>query len=53
MFLGNNYIYFGTKSEDHIQLVDRKSDTDFNYFSDFVSRIMIIFIINLQKRKQS
>ena len=51
MFLGNNYIYFGTKSEEHIQLVDRKSDTDFNYFSRFCFKNYDYFYNKPSKKK--
>ena len=38
MIFGNDYLYFGTKSEEPIKLKDKKLDIDFSYFSRFCFR---------------
>ena len=61
MFFGNNYIYFGTKSEEHIKFLDTKFENDFNYFNSFCfknydyynktskKKKIIVFYIDIKK----
>ena len=61
MFFGNNYIYFGTKSEEHIKFLDTKLENDFNYFNSFCfknydyynktskKKKIIVFYIDIKK----
>ena len=61
IILGNDYLYFGTKDEEPINLKDKKLDTDFNYFSKFCfgnhenfnktskKKTIILFYFNIKK----